>query len=306
MTSFWSFWVSIISLGSIFGCLWLIYVTRKSQTTDTETDQTVGHAFDGIEELDNPLPKWWLYMFVATCVFALAYYVLYPGLGNYKGMLSIELEEGSVPWTQVNQWQKEVEDAEAKYGPIFEAYGATPIEELAQDAEAMKVGQRLFANNCAVCHGSAARGAIGFPNLTDDDWLYGGSAEAIKATLVNGRMGNMPARGLNPDMTNAKIDDMVHDVLAVSGRSDDQEAAERGAAMYQTACAACHGPDAKGNQAIGAPNLTDNIWLYGSTPKRMKHTLLYGRAGVMPAQSDRLSEEKIHLLTAYVISLSQK
>lgn len=296
MTSFWSFWVSIISLGSIFGSLWLIYITRKSQTTDTETEKTMGHTFDGIEEYDNPLPKWWMYMFVGTCVFALAYYALYPGLGNYKGLLG---------WTQVGQWEAEVQTAEEKYGPIFEAYAATPIDELVQDAEAMKVGQRLFANNCSVCHGSAGRGAIGFPNLTDNDWLYGGTEEAIKATLTNGRMGNMPAKGLNPAMTNAQVDDMVHYLLSFSERSDNAEAAERGAAMYQTACAACHGADAKGNQAIGAPNLTDNIWLYGSTPKRITHTLLYGRAGVMPAQLERLGEEKIHLLTAYVKSLSQ-
>ena len=296
MTSFWSFWVSIISLGSIFGSLWLIYITRKSQTTDTETEKTMGHTFDGIEEYDNPLPKWWMYMFVATCIFGLAYYALYPGLGNYKGLLG---------WTQVGQWENEVQTAEEKYGPIFEAYAATPIDELVQDAEAMKVGQRLFANNCAVCHGSAGRGAIGFPNLTDDDWLYGGTEEAIKATLINGRMSNMPAKGLNPAMTNAQVDDMVHYLLSFSDRSDNAEASERGAAMYQTACAACHGVDAKGNQAIGAPNLTDNVWLYGSTPKRITHTLLYGRAGVMPAQLDRLGEEKIHLLTAYVKSLSQ-
>jgi cytochrome c oxidase cbb3-type subunit III len=306
MTSFWSFWVSIISLGSIFGCLWLIYVTRKSQTTDTETEKTMGHSFDGIEEYDNPLPKWWLYMFVGTCIFALAYYVLYPGLGNYKGLLTVEIDGEDVAWTQVAQWEKEVSDANAKYGPIFDAYAAMSVEELVADKEAMKVGQRLFANNCAVCHGSAARGAIGFPNLTDDDWLYGSTAEAIKTTLVNGRNGQMPAKGLNPNMTNSQVDDMVHYMLAFSGRSDDEAAASRGEAMYQTACAACHGADAKGNQQVGAPNLTDNVWLYGGTAKRIKHTLLYGRAGVMPAQADKLSEEKIHLLTAYVMSLSQK
>lgn len=305
MTSFWSFWVAIISLGSIFGSLWLIHVTKKSQTTDTETEKTMGHTFDGIEEYDNPMPKWWLYLFVGTCIFALGYYALYPGLGNYKGLLTIDVDGESKPWTQVAQWEAEIAEADEKYSPIFEAYAAKSVDELVADPEAMKVGQRLFANNCAVCHGSAARGAIGFPNLTDDDWLYGGTEEAIKATLVNGRMGNMPAKGLNPNMTDAQVDDMVHYLLSFSDRSDDAAAAERGAAMYQTACAACHGADAKGNLAVGAPNLTDNIWLYGGTPKRIKHTLLYGRAGVMPAQKDRLSEEKIHLLTAYVKSLSQ-
>jgi cytochrome c oxidase cbb3-type subunit 3 len=297
MTSFWSFWVSIISLGSIFGCLWLVYVTRKSQTTDTETEETMGHSFDGIEEYDNPLPKWWLYLFVGTCIYALAYYVIYPGLGNYKGLIG---------WTSTGQWEAEVQQAEEKYGPIFDAYAAMSPEELIADPEAMKVGQRLFANNCSVCHGSAARGAIGFPNLTDDDWLYGGTAEAIKTTLVNGRNGQMPVKGLNAAMTNSQVDDMVHYMLAFSGRSDDEAAATRGGEMYQTACAACHGADAKGNQQVGAPNLTDNVWLYGGTAKRIKHTLLYGRAGVMPAQADMLSEEKIHLLTAYVMSLSKK
>jgi len=295
MTSFWSFWVAIITLGSIFGCVWLLFATRKSQTSDVETEEKMGHAFDGIEEYDNPLPKWWFHMFMATAVFALIYLLLYPGLGNFKGLLG---------WTSTGQWEEEVQWADERYTPIFKAYAEKSVEELATDTEAMKVGQRLFANNCAVCHGSTGRGSLGFPNLTDNDWLYGGSPETIKTTIINGRNGMMPAKGLNPNMTSDDVANMTHYLLSFSGRSDDKAAIEAGSQMFQTACAACHGADAKGNQAVGAPNLTDNVWLYGGTADKITQTLNYGRSGVMPAQKDKLSEEKIHLLAAYVYSLS--
>mgnify|MGYP000535882657 FL=1 len=297
MTSFWSYWVSIITLGSIFGCLWLLYATRKSQTSDIETEEKMNHSFDGIEEYDNPMPKWWLHMFVATAVFGLAYLFLYPGLGNYKGYLE---------WSSIGQWEQEVLIADEKYTPIFTAYAAQPVEELAKDAEAMKVGQRLFANNCSVCHGSTARGALGFPNLTDDDWLYGSDAETIKTTIMHGRAGQMPAKGLNPAMNKADISNLTHYLLSFSGRSDDKTAVEQGSLMFQTACAACHGADAKGNQSVGAPNLTDNVWLYGSTASKITQTIEFGRAGVMPAQKAALGDDKVHLLAAYIYSLSNQ
>ncbi len=296
MSSFWSAWIIVIVLGSIFGSWWLLYATRKSQTTNSETEQTMGHAFDGIEEYDNPLPKWWFYMFVATIIFALVYLALYPGLGSYKGLLG---------WTSTGQWQAEVDQAEEKYGPIFKAFSEKSVEDLSKDPAALKVGQRLFANNCAICHGSTARGALGFPNLTDDEWLYGGSADNIKETILNGRSGSMPAKGLNPAMSKADIDDLTNHLLSFSNRAEDKASAERGAAMFQTACAACHGADAKGNQAMGAPNLTDNVWLYGGTPSMIKQTIEFGRAGVMPAHKELLGEEKVHVLSAYIYSLSQ-
>src|SRR3990167_641145 len=201
MTSFWSIWVSVIILGSIFGCLWLIYITRKSQRFNDTTEETMGHAFDGIEEYDNPMPKWWLWMFIGSSIYALVYLVVYPGLGNYKGVFG---------WTSTGQWEKEVADGEEKYGHIFKDFAAKPIAELAKDPEAMKVGQRLFANNCAVCHGSAGKGAIGFPNLTDNDWLYGGEPETIKQTILNGRNGQMPVKGLNPAMGADGVADLTH------------------------------------------------------------------------------------------------
>ncbi|MFD2230499.1 cytochrome-c oxidase, cbb3-type subunit III [Alkalimarinus sediminis] len=296
MSSFWNAWIIIISLGSIFGCWWLLFATRKGQKSNTETEDTTGHVYDGIEEYDNPLPKWWFYMFLGTIFFGLAYYALYPGLGSYPGLLG---------WTSTNQWEKEVEEADAKYGPIFAAFAEKSVEELATDEAALKVGQRLYANNCALCHGSTARGSLGFPNLTDNDWLYGGSADAIKHSIALGRNGNMPAKGLNPAMTKSDLTDLTNYLLAFSGRSEDQASSERGAEMFQTACAACHGADAKGMEAMGAPNLTDNIWLYGGTPSMIMQTLEYGRAGVMPAHNELLGEEKVHVLAAYIYSLSQ-
>jgi cytochrome c oxidase cbb3-type subunit III len=295
MTSFWSIWVSVIILGSIFGCLWLVYVTRKSQRFDSTTEETMGHTFDGIEEYDNPMPKWWLWLFIGTCIYALGYLVVYPGLGNYKGVFG---------WSSTGHWEQEVAEANEKHAPMFSGFAAKPIPELAKDVEAMKVGQRLFANNCAVCHGSAGKGALGFPDLTDNDWLYGGEPDTIKQTILHGRNGQMPVKGLNPAMSADDVNDLTHFLLSFSQRSDDPKAAERGKSMFATACAACHGADAKGMQAAGAPNLTDNIWLYGSTPAKINQTITYGRAGVMPAQKDKLGEDKVHLLAAYVYSLS--
>lgn len=295
MSTFWSIWISVIVLGTVIGCWWLLWATRKGQTTDTETDRTTGHSFDGIEEYDNPMPKWWYYLFIATCVFALGYLALYPGLGNFKGLLG---------WTSYNQWESEMQQADAKYSELYARYGDTPITELAADNEAMKMGQRLFANNCAVCHGSAGRGSVGFPNLTDDDWLYGGDPDTIVQTVTKGRQGNMPAKGLMPGMSATQVDQVVNYVLSFSDREKDPAAAEAGAQVFAQACAGCHGTSGTGNQGMGAPNLTDDVWLYGSTYARIKETVLYGRENRMPPQEDRLSEDQIHILAAYVYSLS--
>lgn len=295
MSTFWSLWISVITLGTIFACWWLLWATRKGQSTDQETDRTTGHSFDGIEELDNPLPKWWFYLFVGTCIFSLGYLALYPGLGNFQGLLG---------WSQHSQWQDEVQVADAKYSEIYAQFGSVPVEELADNGRAMQMGQRLFANNCAVCHGSAARGAIGFPNLTDDAWLYGGEPENILHTLNNGRQGNMPAKGFMPNMNSEQIDQVVNYVLSFSGREKDKAAAESGKEVYAQGCAGCHGPEANGNPALGAPNLTDDAWLYGSTYEWIEETVIYGRQNNMPKQSDRLSSDQIQILAAYVYSLS--
>ncbi|MBV0931971.1 cytochrome-c oxidase, cbb3-type subunit III [Marinobacterium weihaiense] len=296
MSAFWSAWVTVITLAVILGCAWLLFATRKSEKFKETTEQTVGHVYDGIEEFDNPLPQWWFYMFVATVIFGLGYLMLYPGLGNFKGLLG---------WTSHNQWETEMQHAEEVYRPVFAKYAALSVEELQLPAneEGLKMGQRMFANNCSVCHGTAGTGAIGFPNLTDDDWLYGGDPATIKQTLINGRNGGMPAWAdvLGED----GVRDVASYVMTLSGKEPVAGTdIANGEKQYQALCTACHGADAKGMHALGAPNLTDDIWLYGGSFKQIAHTIRAGRAGVMPAQKNLLSEDKIHLITAYVYSLS--
>lgn len=298
MSTFWSIWIIAIVVINIGGSLWLLLATRKVKVTQSQEngDQppTTGHVYDGIEEYDNPLPGWWFNMFILTVVFAVIYLFLYPGLGNYKGYLG---------WTSTGQWEEQVAKAEEKYGPVFAQYGSTPIEELSANPDALKMGGRLFANNCSVCHGSDGRGGYGFPNLADNDWLYGGDPEAIKTSIAQGRNGMMNPWG--DIIGESGVENAAAYVYKLAGRSHDEGKAEEGAKVFGTYCAACHGPDGKGNQAIGAPNLTDNIWLYGSSPIQVKHTIRNGRSGKMPAQQELLSEDKIHLLTAYVYSLSK-
>ena len=305
LSTFWSLWVIAIVLGTLVSCGLLIVLTKGGQKHDTETEQTTGHVFDGIEELDNPLPQWWVMMFWGTIVFAVGYIAAY-GLANLPGFLTVEVDGEQVAWSQTTQWQNEVQQFEQQIAPLYAGYAKTPIAELAKNEDALQTGQRLFVNNCAVCHGSTATGAQGFPNLTDNDWLHGGSAEKIVETITQGRTGTMPAKGLMPAMSDAQLDNTVQYVRSLSGLGHDADQAAAGAPVFAQACAACHGGDAKGMQLTGAPNLTDDIWLYGGSTKQIEFTVRNGRSGKMPAQQGRLSAEKIHLLGAYVYSLSHK
>ncbi len=295
LSTFWHFWVSAIVIGSMLGCAVLLILTSRSEKYKEETDQTTGHVYDGIEELDNPLPKWWNMFFWSTIVFGFIYIGIY-GIGDWKGFSD---------WSSHGQWEKEVAAAEEKYAPYYAKLNAMTVEELAQNEEALATGQRIFASNCALCHGSTATGSVGFPNLTDNDWLFGGTPAAIKHTIANGRNGAMPANGLKPDMTSAERTDITAYVLSLSGREGSGDAS-KGKPLFAQACAACHGGDAKGMHAVGAPNLTDNIWLYGGSEKQIEFTIQNGRAGVMPAWNDILGEDKVHVLSGYVYSLSQK
>ena len=297
MSAFWSAWVAVITLAVILGCTWLLIATRKSQPHQDTTEETLGHAFDGIEEYDNPLPKWWFQMFLGTVVFGLVYLVLYPGLGSFPGLLK---------WTSTGQWEEEMAHAEETYKPLFEQFSKLSAEELQHpdNALGLKMGQRMFANNCSLCHGTAATGAYGFPNLTDNDWLYGGDEKTIKASIANGRNGGMPPWGTV--LGEEGVRDVTNYVLSLSGAQADAEGAARGKPQFQALCAACHGADGKGLPILGAPNLTDDIWLYGGDFAQVAHSIRNGRNGVMPAHKDLLSEEKIHLITAYVYSLSKK
>ncbi|MGK8941944.1 cytochrome-c oxidase, cbb3-type subunit III [Stutzerimonas stutzeri] len=302
MTSFWSWYVTLLSLGTIAALVWLLLATRKGQRPDS-TEETVGHSYDGIEEYDNPLPRWWFMLFVGTVVFALGYLALYPGLGNWKGLLP-GYEDG---WTQVKEWQREMDKADEQYGPLYAKYAAMPVEDVAKDSQALKMGGRLFASNCSVCHGSDAKGAYGFPNLTDDDWLWGGEPETIKTTILHGRQAAMPA--WKDVIGEEGIRNVAGYVRSLSGRDTPEGISvdiEQGQKIFAANCVVCHGPEAKGVTAMGAPNLTDNVWLYGSSFAQIQQTLRYGRNGRMPAQEAILGHDKVHLLAAYVYSLSQQ
>ena len=293
MASFWSYWIIILTTVTIVGISWILFANRKREQQSTE--KTTGHVYDGIEELDNPLPAWWFYMFVITIVWGIGYLIVYPGMGNYAG---------AIGWTQVGQYDKEVAAAEEKYREMRDRYLALPVEEIAVDPAVRKMGMRLFANNCAQCHGADAGGAYGFPNLRDDDWLYGGDAATIKATLVNGRQAVMPAWG--SVIGDEGIADVTQYVLSLNGRDVDPARAEAGKTVFQTYCVACHGADGTGNPALGAPNLTNGVWLYGGSAEQISQTLHAGRNGMMPAFKDTLSEDKIHILTAYVYGLNKQ
>ncbi len=295
MSSFWSNYIIIITLLNIFGCLWLIKWASKKRAGEANEGDVTGHVWDeNLEELNNPLPRWWLWLFYITIAFSLIYFFFYPGLGNVKGNFG---------WSQVDQYEQEVAQANKEYGPLFAKYAATPITELAKDKKANEIGQRLFLTYCSTCHGSDAKGARGFPNLTDKDWLYGGSPEAIKTTIMNGRNGMMPAMGaaLGGDKG---IDEVANYVMSLSGRKVDESKAAAGKARFEMMCAACHLASGKGNQALGAANLTDNIWLYGGSAGVIKQTITNGRSGKMPAHKNFLGEDKSHLLAAYIYSLS--
>ena len=304
MSTFWSWYVSVLTIGTLLALLWLVFATRKGEKKGT-TDQTMGHAFDGIEEYDNPLPKWWFMLFIGTIIFAVAYLALYPGLGNWKGVLP-GYEGG---WTQVKQWQKEVDKADAQYGPIYAKYAAMPIAEVAKDEQALKMGGRLFSTYCSICHGSDAKGAVGFPNLSDSNWRWGGEPDTIKTTILLGRMAIMPAWGsIIGDDGVKNVSAYVRSSLAglplPEGSNADLQA---GQTIFNSNCMACHGPQGKGMPMMGAPDLTHPAgWIYGSSLAQLQQTIRYGRNGQMPAQDAYLGNDKVHLLAAYVFSLSQQ
>jgi len=286
--------IAIVTILSILACLWLV-LANNIKKGEGEIKPT-GHVWDeNLEEFDNPLPRWWYYMFLFTIIFGIIYLALYPGLGTYKGLFG---------WTAINQYEQESADYDAKYSALYSGYAATPITELASNAEAMKSGERIFASYCTVCHGSDARGTIGFPDLTDGDWLWGGEPEQIKASIMNGRTGNMPARGGLP-LTDTEVEDVTDYVLSLSGREVDATSAAQGEKVFGKICLACHLPTGTGNQALGAANLTDSKWLYGSSRSNILATIKNGRTGVMPAHGEFLGEDKVHLLSAYIYNLSR-
>ena len=293
----WSIFIAASTLLGLAACLWLLIIAskRKVMVGPHGDDGTTGHVWDeDLKEMNNPLPRWWMVLFVLTVLFSLAYLVVYPGLGNAAG---------SFGWTSTGQYQAEQKKANAAMEPVYAKYAAMPAETLARDRGAMGIGERLFINQCATCHGSDAKGSKGFPNLTDTDWLHGGTPEKIEETITLGRQGMMPpmaaAVGSPEDVRN-----LANHVLSLSGSPHNPIAAYLGRSKFAV-CAACHGVDGKGNQALGAPNLADRIWLHGWGEELIVSMVTHGKTNVMPAQQGRLSPQQIHVLAAYVWSLSQ-
>ncbi len=291
MSDFFSWYLIIGTVLSLLGCFWLIVWTNRQRQSDADIKESESHVWDeNIRELNNPLPMWWLYLFVLTLIFSGAYLIYYPGLGSFAGVGG---------WSQAEQYEREVAAAEERYGPLFAHYGALSYDELATDARAIGIGQSLFANYCAQCHGSTGRGAPGFPNLVDDDWLYGGTPESIETAILRGRSGIMPALGT---ALGDNLDAMVDYVRTMADGIDTSSAIHT---QYVTFCSACHAADGTGNQLLGGPNLVDDIWLYGSSEADVRHSIVTGRNGVMPAHEALIGRDRSRILAAYVYNLSQ-
>lgn len=291
MTTGWTIFVVVLTVVNIAGAGWLILWSMNLSTGEGET---TGHVWDeDIVEGNNPLPRWWLGLFWLTIVFAVVFSLFYPTFGNFS----------LLGWSQEKQYAEEVAAAEEVYGEIFAAFASTPLTELASDPDALSAGRNLFVNHCATCHGSDARGARGFPNLTDSEWLWGGEPEQIRATLTNGRNGVMPPLGaaLGDDL-NVVVDYVQY----LAGRDIHPDRAARGEPVFQAFCSSCHGTEGEGNPALGAPPLNNEIWLHGSGPGAIRSSILNGRTAQMPAQEPILGPDRIHVLAAYVLSLSEE
>ncbi len=292
MSTFWSVFVTLFTLGTIAALFALLQLTRRGEVNEgsgLEKD----HDFDGIRELETPLPRWWYWMFVGSMVIGLVYLVFFPGLGTFPGVLG---------WTSVKQHAAEQAVAQQRYGALFASMAKIELTELAVNPRARKIGQRLFGVHCAQCHGEGGRGNFGFPNLADSDWQWGGSPTAIAQTIRGGRMGVMPAWAAALGGERG-VSDVAAYVLALGKRPHDAASAARGATQFANICSACHGLEGRGNDAMGAPNLTDSEWLYGGREEEIAFSIRNGRNGQMPAHEARLDADTLHLLTAYVLGL---
>jgi len=292
----WSVYIAVITVVSIVACLVLLKAMTTRKMAPGEKAAVMGHVWDEtLEEFNNPLPRWWMWLFYLTVFFSVAYLVIYPGFGSFAG---------TSKWSSKGQFEAEQAAAQARFGPLYEKYMAMDVKAVAADSQAREMGQRLFLNHCSQCHASDARGGLGYPNLADKDWLYGGDPEQIKASIRLGRQGVMPALAAVLGETGTK--DVAHYVLSLSDGTHDSLRSARGAPLFAANCAACHGPDGKGNPTLGAPNLTDSVWLYGGGESAIIETLAKGRNGQMPVWGPILGEAKSHLLAAYVYGLSAR
>lgn len=293
-SAFWSWFIIVATVLGLIGCFVLLVSQTTKKNDPDRKAETMGHVWDEtLEELNNPLPFWWLLLFYGLIAFSVIYLILYPGLGSFSGVLG---------WSQQGRYEAEQKAAEERYGPIFNRYANQALADVARDPTALGIGERLFANYCAQCHGSDARGARGYPNLRDDDWLYGGEPEMIKKVILEGRQGNMPP--WEEILGKEGVFDVAEYVRTLGGYEADSTVVSRGREIYAQNCAVCHNADGSGNHLFGAPDLTDEIWLYGGSQKRIIESIANGRFGKMPANGEFLGEARVHLLAAYVYSLS--
>jgi len=292
MTSGWGIYVALLVLINVVGALWLLFATAKNP--EKEEEDTTGHVWDeDLTEYNKPLPRWWLGLFLLTVIFAAGYLVFYPGFGAIAGTLG---------WTQTGEVKADLAENNRRLEAVFSRFRDSSVEQLEHNPEALNFGRNVFVNNCAACHGSDARGAKGYPNLTDNDWLFGGAPDQVLTTILNGRGGVMPPLGAA--LGDQGVNEVANYALSLSGGKADPALAEAGKVRFVTICAACHGPEGKGNIAIGAPNLTDNIWLYGSTLDDIKASVRDGRSGKMPAWGEILGKDRARLVQAWVLAQS--
>jgi cytochrome c oxidase cbb3-type subunit 3 len=283
-----------LTLANIAGALWLLWWTRRSRG-ETLTTHTTGHVWDeDLTELNNPLPRWWLWLFIITVAFGGVYLALYPGLGNFKGTLG---------WSSRAEHDAQARTNAARIERTLAPYAARNVTELTRDPAALGIGRNLFLNNCATCHGSDGGGAPGYPNLTDHDWLWGGEPDTVVATISGGRTGVMPAWG--EVLGSTGVENVLGYVYSLQGRKLEAGDVRAGAAKFAELCTACHGADARGNPALGAPNLRDGVWLHGGALATVRDSIEKGRGGTMPPHAARLGETRVKLLAAYVLSLSR-
>ncbi len=291
--NFWSSYVAVASLLSILGCVLLLWLTARKRVV-SDGDNTTGHVWDeDLRESNNPLPLWWVGLFVLTIAFGIGYLAVFPGLGSFRG---------THDWSSRGEYEQDMAKATQALEPVYARYAPMPIEEAARDPQAKAIGERLFMNNCAQCHGSDARGSKGFPNLTDADWLHGGAPEKIVESITHGRTGVMPPAAAmvgSPD----DVKNVANFVLSLSGEPHDSLRAGLGKSKF-AACAACHGIGGVGNAAMGAPRLNDRIWLHGYGEAAIVQIINEGKHSAMPAQDGRLTEAQIKLLASYVWGMS--
>lgn len=299
INSFWSWYVAGLTVLSIGACAVLLWLAGKIKVKASEAalrDNTTGHVWDeDLREYNNPLPRWWMWLFILTVVFSGIYLALFSGLGGFQG---------SQKWSQVAEHDADVKRLRESLAPLYAEFTAKSVAELSKDPRALAIGERQFMNNCSQCHGSDARGSKGYPNLTNGNagWLGPRTGEHIVKTITEGRQGVMPPMGAAIG-SEAAISDLAHYVLSLSGSPHNEIKAFNGK-QYFGACAACHGVDGKGNKTVGAPNLSDNYWLHGWGEAAIVSIIKNGKTNVMPAQNVKLTPEQIHVVAAYVMSLS--